>query len=377
MTLVTAHSRVVGGSTAKRVINCPGSVALCATMPPQPSSKYADEGTLLHNIISEVLETDKAPIDFLGTKYNDVVFTQQLLEDKLFPALDLLDEVDPKKEMEYATETRVGFGDFLPDVFGSTDLLGRIGKRAIVLDWKFGSGVAVEAEENQQLMFYAAAAMRTPEVQWVFDGAEEIEMIIVQPPEIKRWVTNKERIAAFENELKHAVKLAQKPDAPLQHGDHCRWCTAKPVCPQMTGAVERALALAVGNLDAVQIGHFLNQADVLEQWITDLRALTHTMLEAGAVVPGWKLVAKRATRQWANEEQAVKELFTSLGDEVYTKKVISPAQAEKLLKAKGEKLPTDQVVAISSGSTLAPVDDPRPALLQIGQQLTAALSKLQ
>lgn len=377
MTLVTAHSRVVGGSTAKRVINCPGSVALCATMPPQPSSKYADEGTLLHNIISEVLETDKAPIDFLGTKYNDVVFTQQLLEDKLFPALDLLDEVDPKKEMEYATETRVGFGDFLPDVFGSTDLLGRIGKRAIVLDWKFGSGVAVEAEENAQLMFYAAAAMRTPEVQWVFDGAEEIEMIIVQPPEIKRWVTNKARIATFENELKQAVKIAQKPDAPLQHGDHCRWCTAKPVCPQMTGAVERALALAVGNLDAVQIGHFLSQAEVLEQWITDLRALTHTMLEAGAVVPGWKLVAKRATRQWANEEQAVKELFTSLGDEVYTKKVISPAQAEKLLKAKGEKLPTDQVVAISSGSTLAPVDDPRPAVLQIGQQLTAALSKLQ
>lgn len=64
MTIVTAHSNVVGGSTAKRVMNCPGSVALCDTMPPKPSSKYADEGTLLHNIISEVLETNKAPIEF-------------------------------------------------------------------------------------------------------------------------------------------------------------------------------------------------------------------------------------------------------------------------------------------------------------------------
>ena len=45
------HSRVVGGSTAKRVIACPGSVALCAAMPPKPSSKYADEGTLLHNVM--------------------------------------------------------------------------------------------------------------------------------------------------------------------------------------------------------------------------------------------------------------------------------------------------------------------------------------
>ena len=378
MTIVTAHSRVVGGSTAKRVIACPGSVALCDTVPPKPSSKYADEGTLLHNIISEVLETNKAPIDFLGTKYNDVVFTKELLEDKLFPALDLLDEVDPKKEMEYATETRVGFGDYLPDVFGSTDLLGRIGTRAIVLDWKFGSGVAVEAEENQQLMFYAAAAMRTKESQWVFDGATEIECIIVQPPEIKRWVTTPERIKQFEQELKVAVKIAQKPNAPLENGEHCRWCAAKPVCPKMTGAVDRALALAVGDIDAMQISHYLKQADMLEQWVTDLRALAHTMLEAGAIVPEWKLVAKRATRQWVDEDLAAKALAQDMShDEMYTKKLLSPAQAEKILKKAKKELPASHVVAISSGSTLAPVDDPRPAVLQIGQQLTAALSKLQ
>ena len=378
MTVVTAHSSVVGGSTAKRVMNCPGSVALCATMPPRPSSKYADEGTLLHNIISEVLETDKAPIEFLGMKYNDVVFTKELLEDKLFPALDLLDEVDPKKEMEYATETRVGFGDFLPDVFGSTDLLGRIGSRAIVLDWKFGSGVAVEAEENPQLMFYAAAAMRTDASKWVFEGATEIECIIVQPPEIKRWVTTPERIKQFEQELKFAVQQAQKPNAPLEHGEHCRWCAAKPVCPKMTGAVDRALKSQIDQLDVVHIGGYLKNADLLEQWITDLRALAHQVLESGKEVPGWKLVAKRATRQWVDEEAAAKALAQDMShDEMYTQKLVSPAQAEKILKKAKKELPANQVVAISSGSTLAPVDDPRPAVLQIGVQLTQALSKLQ
>lgn len=378
MTVVTAHSRVVGGSTAKRVINCPGSVALCATMPEKPSSKYADEGTLLHNIISEVLEGNKAPVDFLGTKYNDITFTKELLEDKLFPALDLLDEVDPNREMEYAVETRVGFGDFLPDVFGSTDLLGRIGTRAIVLDWKFGDGVAVEAEENAQLMFYAAAAMRTDAVKWVFDGATEIECIIVQPPSIKRWVTTKDRIMAFENELKTAVKLAQQPNAPLQHGDHCRWCAAKPVCPKMTGAVDRALKAKIDELDVVHIGGYLKNAELLEQWITDLRGLAHQVLESGKEVPGWKLVAKRATRQWIDEDEAAKSLAQDMSqDELYTKKLISPAQAEKVLKKAKKELPKDLVVAVSSGSTLAPVDDPRPAVLQIGQQLTAALSKLQ
>jgi hypothetical protein len=227
-------------------------------------------------------------------------------------------------------------------------------------------------------MFYAAAAMRTKESQWVFEGATEIECIIVQPPEIRRWVTTPERIKAFENELKMAVQIAQKPNAPLQHGEHCRWCAAKPVCPKMTGAVDRALMLKIEELDAEQIGGYLKNADILEQWITDLRALAHQVLETGKPVPGWKLVAKRATRQWVDEELAAKELMNDLSaDELYTKKLLSPAQAEKLLKKQKKELPASHVVAISSGSTLAPVDDPRPAVLQIGQQLTAALSKLQ
>jgi hypothetical protein len=64
-------------------------------------------------------------------------------------------------------------------------------------------------------------------------------------------------------------------------------------------------------------------------------------------------------------------------DELLTSTIISPAQAEKVLKKHGKQLPADQVVAVSTGSTLAPESDPRPAVLQIGQQLTAALSKLQ
>ena len=376
---MASHSQIVGGSTAKRVMNCPGSVALCAQMPPQPSSKYADEGTLLHNIIAEVLEHDKKPTDFLGTTYESITFTKALLEDKLYPALDLLNQVDPDCQMDIAVETRVGFGDFLSDVFGSTDLLGRIGKRAIVLDWKFGDGVAVEAEENAQLMFYAAAAMRTPEVQWVFEDCEEIECIIVQPPEIKRWTTTPERIKKFEQELKMAVKLSQAKDAPLKVGDHCRWCSAKPTCPLMTGAVDRALALAVKDIDVNQISEYLNKADMLEQWVTDLRALTHTMLDAGAVVPGWKLVAKRATRQWVDEDQALVAMMNEgiPEEELMVSKVISPAQAEKVLKKHGKPLPADQVVAVSSGSTLAPESDPRPAVLQLGKQLSADFSKLQ
>ena len=68
---------------------------------------------------------------------------------------------------------------------------------------------------------------------------------------------------------------------------------------------------------------------------------------------------------------------TWLGDDVTVTKVISPAQAEKVLKKCKIDFPSDLVVAVSSGSTLVEDSDPRPAVLQIGQQLTAALNKLQ
>ncbi len=376
---LTKHSNVVGGSTAKRVINCPGSVALCAKMPPKPSSKYADEGTLLHNVMDLILTTNQTPESFAGMEYEGIKLTQELIDEKVYPALRALDDIDPNKEMEYATETRVGFGDFLPSVFGSTDLLGRIGKRAFILDWKFGSGVPVPADDNPQLMFYAAAAMRTPEVQWVFDECDEIECIIVQPPSVKRWVTTTKRIKAFEQELAMAVKVSQMPDAPLNTGEHCRWCAAKPTCPKMTGAVDRAVHAQLDILNVAQISSYLKQADMLEQWITDLRALAHQVLEAGKPVPGYKLVAKRAIRQWGDEDQALVAMLNEgiPEEELTTVKVISPAQAEKVLKKHGKQLPANQVVAVSSGSTLAEESDPRPAVLQIGQQLTAALSKLQ
>ena len=373
------HSKIVGGSTAKRVMNCPGSVALVQKMPPQPSNKYADEGTLLHNVIAEIVMSDKHPEEFLHTKYNDQILTLELIDNKLVPALAALDQIDPNKEMEIEAETRVGFGDLLPGVFGSTDLIGRMGNRAIVLDWKFGDGVAVEVEENPQLMFYAAAAMRTEETKWAFVDVEEIEMVIVQPPAIKRWVTTPARIAQFEKDLVRAVKLAQQPNAELKIGDHCRWCAAKPICPQMTGAVDRALKTQIDGLDAPTISAYLKNADMLEQWITDLRALALQMLDSGARLPDYKLVAKRAIRQWTDEDKAKVALFAFglTESEVVETSVISPAKAEKALKKRKLALPDDLVVAISSGNTLASVDDPRPEVLQIGKQLTAALSKLQ
>jgi len=372
------HSSIVGGSTASRVINCPGSVALVAKMPPKPSSSYADEGTLLHDAIALILDGKETSQSVIGMKYKGIELTQELFDDKLAPALAALEEIDPNNEMELLVETKVSFGDLIPGAFGSTDLMGRLGDRAIVLDWKFGSGVAVSAENNYQGMYYAAAAMRTLGCDWVFRDAKEIEIIIVQPPHVKRWVTTFDRIKEFERELVLAVKKSADADAPLNMGSHCRWCAAKPTCPQMTGAVDRVVKNQMQNIDAANLSRYLEQADLVEQWVSDVRALAFDLLEKDTPVPGYKLVAKRGTRQWVDENKVESELKSFIeSDLMYTKKIISPAQAEKILKKAKLELPEGLAVSVSSGSTLARDSDPRPAIVNIGKQLTDALIKLQ
>lgn len=373
---MAAHSNVVGGSTAKRVLACPGSVALVQQMPPQPSSVHADTGTLLHNTIASILETGKPPQEFLGATYNGIELTEDLLERKLLPALAALDEIDPDKTMEYAVEQVVGFGNALPGVFGSADLVGRIGNRGVLLDWKFGDGVAVDAEENPQGLFYCAAALRTAKTKWAFADVEDIEIIIVQPPYVKRWVTTPARVKQFEAELMLAVRAAEQPDAPLAAGDHCRWCTAKTICPVVSGAVARATRTAIKTVNVDRLAEALGQIDLLEGYIKDAREMAQQLLENGVEVPGWKLVPKRATRKWVDDKKVLTTLTEAgLNIEQLTEPK-SPAQMEKVLKKHNVPMPTDLIVSVSTGNTLAPEDDPRPAVLQIGKQLTAALGKI-
>ncbi len=372
-----SHSKIVGGSTAKRVMACPGSVALCAAMPPQVENEYMAKGTLCHNAMDRIFSSGIPPKSVIGMQYAGQVLTEEVYADKISTAMMLMDVLDPAGEMELATETRVGFGSVLPDVFGTTDIIGRLTGRAVVLDWKFGDGVPVDAEENAQLMFYAAAAMRTKETMWAFEGVTEVELVIIQPPHIRRWTTTVQRIKAFEQDLICAVSAAQKPNAKLVAGEHCRFCAARPICPEITGAVDRALKTKIDDLDTAQINAYLKNADVLEGWIKDLRALAFQMMDKGVTLPDWKLVSKRGTRKWTSESDA-KAAMLALGvkeSDVTVTELMSPAQAEKVLKKHKLALPEDVVVSVSSGSTLAERSDPRPEVLQIGQQL-AGLSKL-
>lgn len=377
----TRHSEF-GGSKASRYIACPGSVALCKQAPEIPAGEYAKEGSMLHAAIASCLDGNVAPDTMLGFELDGAELTEELLETKLRPALNALDEeIDPEAVMEFAVEQEVSFGKFLPEAYGSVDLIGRRGDTAIVLDWKFGHGV-VTAENNAQLMFYAAAAMRTEATKWAFEDATEIEIVIVQPmatPIVSRWTCLFSDIAKFERVLKASIKEAKSAEPRLRQGDHCTYCPAKAaaLCPIMNGAMDRALKADLQMLDVAKLGRACRDADLLEKFIKDLRAMVVTALENGVEVPGWKLVAKRGTRQWVDEEAMVAAMMEQdlAFDDITEQKFRSPAQVEKVLKAKKLTMPEGLVAMVSSGHTLAPEEDPRPSV-NGNIQLAKALKKL-
>lgn len=363
------HSNIVGGSTAGRVLACPGSIPLCAKMPPRPETTYMDKGTMLHSAIAFML-SGVDPDTLIGTTYKGEVITRDLIDDKLLPAVQLFKQVGLH---QYLVEAKVDFDMTIPGAFGTADVFGRVDKRVVVLDWKFGDGVMVDADENPQLLFYAAAAMRSlPD--FYFDGVDEVECVIIQPPNIRRWTTTVERLRSFELELHRAVQSSTLPNPPMHAGAHCKWCPARAVCPIMTGTVERALHTDLKGLDATAIGGYLADAELLQGWINDLEKLALQMLEGNVKVPGWKLVQKRATRKWT-DEIAVKHFLTDYagGFEMFME-LASPARVEKLLGKKS--LPEGLVQAVSSGTTLASVDDPRPEAFTVGARISAALSKM-
>jgi hypothetical protein len=374
------HS-LIGGSVAKRILECPGSLKLYREVnpPDDDGSEYAREGSMLHAVMEHGIAE---PVEaLLGTEPGGfgVVLTQEHLDSKVYPARAAFNEyVSTLDEaMFFEQEVEVTLKFVHPDAFGNADLVGRHGNVLTVLDWKFGDGVYVDVQDNEQGLFYAAAALETPSLHDLTKGVEYVDIVIVQPQRGREGVWDVHRVsvadvAAFAWEMRKAVDLAVLEQPPMKLGDHCRWCRVKLHCElQKRGLQTLAFRVTHGELSEL-----LTQCDRAEDFISEIRKEAFTRLEAGQPVPGWKLVPKRATRKWIDSEVAIATLVRvgklKRKDLIVTEPV-SPSVAEKMLKKKGAdpKLLDSLVSAISSGSTLAPASDPRTAMPNI-----AALGKL-
>lgn len=379
-----------GGSTMARTLGCPAWVKLSALMPPQQSTSFADEGTMLHNCMEKVydnnidVDIETLPSNAADCKFGDAELTFELYMEKIRPAYDavedILDEYNVHDDDIYVEP----FVELIPDeAGGSIDMLAFSddGKTAIVIDYKFGFH-PVSAEENKQQLFYALCSAVDPQFENRFRKVENLELAIIQPNDqgdvASRWQTPAETLDDFEDKVYLAIDDTQVEDPQPCAGDWCQYCPAASLCPAKTGEAQRALRLNIQQAD--DLAEALSVVEAVEKWANEVRKVAHEQLENGVKIPGFKLVAKRATRKWVNEEEATEKAKKNRKlkkDEIFKTTFLSPAQFEKVCKKNNVDFDaySDYIDSVSSGTTIAHESDSRPealphaALEELGKRL--------
>lgn len=371
------HSDVIGGSNADRVIACPGSVALCKQVPKQEESEFMAEGSMLHEVIEMLVQSDETePSSLVGYQAYGQTLTSDHLVECILPALAELERVmDLYGIHSFDTEVEASWESEIPGAFGSIDLIG-LGKVNLIWDWKFGRGVPVSAVDNGQGLFYAAGAWLSDSLSDMFDPELPTVIAICQPrlsTTASLHQVETTDLVQFINQAKVAVRKSQQPDAPISAGKHCRWCQAKPICPLKAETAHRIQRENKSLGDLGDLGELLPLADEMADWAKSVRGAAITALEGGAEIEGYKLVAKRGIRKWYDEVEAARKLRNrryKVAD-THEKKLKSPAQIEKLAKLLGKNLDLSELAgSSSSGVNLAPDSHPSPAVLPMGKLKT-------
>jgi len=368
------HSRI-GASSCARWWNCPGSVALLATLPERrQSSKYAIEGTVAHWVGEQCLLKEHDPFDYIGE-----IIEEQDLEVKvtsgMAEAVQLyLDTIDADlaehglDRKALRVEAKFALTDVDPDAFGTNDCLLEVPfKKLYVYDYKHGAGVPVNVLGNKQLLFYALGAAMTSDFS-------EVELVIVQPRAnhedgcVRRWVITAEMLEEFKQELIKRIAETKKPKAIVKAGKWCKFCDAGAICPALKKNAEEVLVsdfagvpVAIDQVPMVQILKAYEKKSMVLDWFSKIDAYLLDQLEHGQKVDGYKLVKKRSNRKWINEDDVVRVFGKPLQDELYVKpKIKSPAQLEKLV---GKKDVAPFIFKPEAGVTVAHVSDKRPEVI--------------
>lgn len=372
---MVAHSSVVGGSTAARVIACPGSVEHNKKYPNQ-ASEYAEEGTALHEAIAFILEGNtEDDREIIGLTFNGYEITEELYETAIEPCLNFFDQLDEEYGgIEFMTEQKVAFKG-IRGAFGIGDVIGKGEiKRSLILDWKFGVGVPVKAEENKQLKFYGYSGLSTPHTKHLFEHTNDyqIEFAIAQPrlidgPNFDRWVTNVAQLKIFARELKQAVALAktEKGKKTFNAGDHCKFCPGISGCPVHLSTVEEAISTQDKSLLAEDIAQHLQKIPPLQAWIKAVQSISMSLAEEGTQIPGYKLVAKKPRSKWLDEEKTKAFFAETEGIELsdYMREVLIGITDARKLAKKHDLDITDLILSRSSGTELVQDDDKREAIV--------------
>ena len=357
------HAKL-SASGAHRWMACPGSVAAEDGIADR-SSRFAEEGTQAHEVMEQALMNQRPCSDF--TTDNEMADYVQIYVDYVEAA-----RAKMGKDTWMFIERRVDFSEWVPDGFGTADTIIVSDEVIHIIDLKFGKGVWVHAENNPQAQLYALGAYA--ELGFIANP-KTVRISIVQPrlDHISEWELSITDLLKFGETVRQAALDTTNPNAKRVPGDkQCRFCKAKATCPALYKLTEQTLladfeqideAPAANKLTDEQMRVVLENKTLVEAWLIAVENLAKEKLAAGASFPGFKLVEGRSIRKWTDENAAIDKLEDYMSpDDMYTRKLISPTQAEKLLGKKNKNKIEGLIMKPPGSPTLVKDTDPRPAI---------------
>jgi hypothetical protein len=375
-----AHSLNSPSSFSRR-IGCPGSANMEKVLP-EESSSFADEGTAAHALGEMCLLEGKDAAYYEGEEINAE-------DDPKKPAKMFVVNQDMISAVqEYVDHCRPLLGRHMieekfmlpflgPGEKGTSDFTALHNGILHVIDYKHGKGVTVEHVGNIQGLCYGLGAAQV----FANEDWHTLRITIAQPRAyhdeggIRSWDVPRDELIDYMIEFAAAAKATEDPNAPLKVGSWCRFCKARPMCPQrekeaaqdmeMDFSEPTSQPVPVNFLSDERIAYLvLHRVKEIEQWCASLKDYAQTRAESGKPLPGTKLVATRAVRVWKDKDAAEKFFSQKLGDKAYKieKEFLSAPAIEKVIGKKEFKQHEAMVEKVSTGATLVHESDPRESV---------------
>jgi len=322
------HARL-SASRTDRFMQCPGSYRLESLMPYEPAGEAAAIGTAIHELSEMILSGKEVPAgtdpDHLSMAQGYADFVNTLVE-------------NPRKKL-IEVNLDEGLKSLHPALGGTADAILVDGNHLHVIDLKTGR-VAVDANENKQLLTYALGAMR----QLKAPSTIECTMHIYQPRVgHSKWTVSGNYLELHGRRLLSAAELALSGDAPTRPSpDACRYCKAKTICPSMREKVQET-ARSDFKPDTTVTPEMLDDAALVTAWADAVQSAAKEQLANGQAITGWTMRAGRKTKFW-KDEALVMEAFK---DNLKVWELKSPSAVLKLGVEVSEDLVGEKQAAAS------------------------------
>ena len=366
-----AHA-ALSASSSHRWLMCPPSVKLSEQFEDKPSI-YAEEGTFLHELSEMKLHRylgDMTP-EVLEAQYaahrdNDFYSdeAESVTDEYVDFCIETIESVrascpDPLILVEH----RLDYSEYVPDGFGTGDLVIVADGVLEVVDFKGGRGVRVEAERNSQLMLYGLGALL--EFEALYD-IRNVRMTIVQPRlnNISTYETTTDELIRWaQTEVRPKALLAYEGRGEFCAGEWCRFCRARYTCRKRS---EYHMRLAERDFKAPdlltdeEILDILPVAESLNNWVADLIAYATQQAVDGKTWPGYKLVAGRSVRKYTSEAEVISAATEAGYTDIYKTTLLGVGDLEKRMgRKKFSEVLSKYVVKPMGAPQLVPESDPR------------------